>query len=231
VTISLAQAVTVFDAGGVGVNTLTGSKAYGSNVTANNLLVCAINAGQNTAPQQDPVLTDTLGNSWLLAEAVHGQITSSPGCQWIFYVQKNKASGANTVTVTFGTGGEQTFLTFNLYEFADDGGSLGGWAVDQVANALSASTVSATAAKSPSAAVAATSNWSARPTGVGAGWTITSNTSGIFTATAHDILTGTGSFQPGFTPNVTSSDACVAVANFYVAPTSGAFFCMPMMGV
>lgn len=218
-TITLVQSAT-FDAGGAFGTFTTGTKAYTSNVAAGNLLVCAASCGQNnTGAQVNPSVSDTRGNTWATAVTKSNATgATNPGCEWIFYA-KSGAAGANSVTLTF-TGVTESFLSFNIYEFHDSGGAPNGWSVDATASALSASTVSATASQNPSAAIGVTSNWTQQPTGVGASWTIQLNPSNIFTASAYRILTATGSYAPGFTPNTTSSDATVAVANFY--PTASA---------
>jgi hypothetical protein len=70
------------------VSTPDQSLAFTSNVTAGNLLVMGMREG--ATPPGNPTVTDSLGNTWTLAQAFADQF---------FYYTKTASSGACTVTV------------------------------------------------------------------------------------------------------------------------------------
>ncbi len=71
-------------------------KAYGSNVTANSLLICDVSSGGPNSPASG--VTDSQGNSWTqVGTASTGGLGDSIQ---MFYAIAG-SSGANTVTVTF----------------------------------------------------------------------------------------------------------------------------------
>ncbi|MBA0089153.1 MAG: hypothetical protein HRJ53_29535 [Acidobacteria bacterium Pan2503] len=72
--------------------------AYGSNVTQGNLLVCSWRTGATAGVVSS--ITDTLGNAWNIVYNSSDTVASSGGWAYAF----SKASGANTLTITF-TGG------------------------------------------------------------------------------------------------------------------------------
>jgi hypothetical protein len=81
----------------VNPDTLTGSVAYNSNVTAGNPLIaeCFIYLN-NTAALTSITISDTLTNTWLPAGPF--ECYTNITCDQIFYVASNKTTGANTVS-------------------------------------------------------------------------------------------------------------------------------------
>jgi len=77
--------------------TNTNVQAFGSNVTAGNLIVLSITASATTNTIDS--LVDSLGNTYILIDEEDGGDRTT----WLYYA-KNIAGGANTITVTYGTG-------------------------------------------------------------------------------------------------------------------------------
>jgi hypothetical protein len=95
---------------------LTVAKAYTSNVTAGNLLVCILHVYNNGGGPGTITVTDTLGNTWTHAPgglSGYGGL----GTDQIWYVAST-LGGANTVTATCTTNGGSNYPGFTILEYS-----------------------------------------------------------------------------------------------------------------
>lgn len=115
--------------------------AFGSNVTAGSLLVCAL---RYATGGQTVSVSDNVNGSWGARKAVMIQTTDGNGTTelWIF---ENAASGATTVTVSYGVA---AILRFAISEFS---GAATAGAFDTSAGAEGTSNALASGAITPSA--------------------------------------------------------------------------------
>lgn len=186
--------------------------AYGSNVTANNILVACTEWAVASPGSTSSVtgFTDTQGNTWTIPSGV-AQVRAGAGAGRYSFVgtscarAKAGSSAADTVTATYSS--STAVNVVNVYEFSTTG-SLG--TVDQASGsnaasgAPSAGTVTAGSANQCSVANTLTDDGSGIPSNFTAntGWTINSNDGGGSGAWADEYICQAGT---GFTGSFSAS--------------------------
>ncbi|MGD0229712.1 MAG: hypothetical protein ABSC19_05040 [Syntrophorhabdales bacterium] len=78
---------------------LIASLAYGSNLTANSLLLASVTWGGGGSSSGNPTVTDSLGNTWTLIQSAYD--TSEKQGWAMFYAVNTHGAAANTVNVNY----------------------------------------------------------------------------------------------------------------------------------
>jgi predicted secreted protein len=167
------------------------SLAFGSNVTAGNLLIVGVGSTTGGASNSTISLSDTLGNTYTSLGKVEEGVLSASG--EIFYCIAN-SSGANTVTATYSSG---SGIALHVAEFS------GVSAVDQ--NAVTNDQTGTAADSGPVTTAFADElllGWliaSGAPT-AGTGWTLLSSQGATLrSALEYQIVSSTGTYDATFT--------------------------------
>lgn len=185
--------------------------AYGSNVTAGNLLIVA---GYSSNASVTPTLavSDTQGNAWTSACEVSGW-GGTPQDAQIFYAIA-KTTGANTVTLT--TSGSDTFRRVCIHEYS------GCDTLDQVSTNTGASGTTVSSGNvTTTVAAELLFGWMISGSGVtsaGSGETLR-QTEGS-ESTMDQVVSSTGSYA--ITAPTSDSDWAGLIATFYAAGPPGA---------
>jgi hypothetical protein len=181
--------------------------AFGSNNAGGNLLICTVRGTQDASS-----ITDSAGNNWV-------QIDHLQNTEWgsLWYAQ-NSISGANTVTVHFGSSASFVYLAIGEYS-----GVATSLALDSH-NITSGTSAGATAPTVTAAAgdlvVGYVEVGNGDTISAGSGYTIRENNIGA--AYEDQLNVSAGNYAPNFT--WASSDRWVAgVATFKVASPPSAF--------
>ena len=92
------------------------AKAFSTPNASGNLLLCCVGVFNFSSVFNDPVVTDSLGNTWtLLLATPRGSGLLGDNCAYLFAAYNCKG-GSNTITVTVGTSG--TDIDFAIHEYS-----------------------------------------------------------------------------------------------------------------
>jgi hypothetical protein len=103
------------------------AKAFTSNNTSGNMLVCCVGVWRGAA-FSDPTIADTQGNTWKLLLSTPRQFFNLGGSCAYLFVAYNCVAGANTVTVTVGSSSD---IDIAIHEYS---GVATVTAMDQIAS-------------------------------------------------------------------------------------------------
>lgn len=187
-------------------------KAFGSNVTAGNLLIVTAQGGSTSQTLNTP--TDTLGNTYVLITSAHSTNPSNGVWEYMWWAIAN-GSGANTVTITPTTGSVQMFMNIGEWTVSGVAPTLDGFGSTATTNNIAVTTLTATSSAAAGATDLVVTSFCA-----GGGGTSSTITTGYTQRTA-DVIGG-GPYQVLADKTAGSSGAQSATWTFSSSTVQGA---------